>query len=256
MKHPRAHTIQTGVEAGRTQGPKSVIVTSVETPDPLTDGADVIRPMPRRKFFDVFDGANVVLPRARRVFFKASIIRTISRLFIWLWSAIRFLYGTSVDVVLRRDSDQRRAVRLRTVFEGIGPSFAKLGQQMSIRADLLPYAYCAELGKMLDRAPPMPTPEAIAIIERNLGRPLAEIFDVFDPDPIGSASLACVYQAQLRTGERVAVKVRRPGIGPLLAADLRAFDWLLSAAEATTLIRPGLTREFRENLRIMLLREL
>ena len=80
---------------------------------------------------------------------------------------------------------------------------------------------------MLDQAPAFPTEKAIAIIERNLGRPLGEVFEVFDPEPIGSASLACVYQAQLKTGERVAVKVRRPGIGPLIAADLRAMDWIL-----------------------------
>ena len=83
-----------------------------------------------------------------------------------------------------------------------------------MRADMLPYAYCAELGKMLDQVPAFPTAQAIEIIERNIGRPLSEVFEVFDPEPIGSASLACVYQAQLKTGEKVAVKVRRPGIGP------------------------------------------
>ena len=81
-----------------------------------------------------------------------------------------------------------------------GPSFAKFGQQLSIRADLLPYAYCAELGKLLDRVPPIPSQEAIAIVERNLKRPIGEVFEVFDPETIGSASLACVYQAKLRTG--------------------------------------------------------
>jgi ubiquinone biosynthesis protein len=84
-------------------------------------------------------------------------------------------------------------VRLRTVFENAGASFVKLGQQLSLRADILPYAYCAELGKMLDRIPAFPTPQAIAIIERSLGRPLRDVFEVFDPDPIGSASLAVVF---------------------------------------------------------------
>ncbi len=135
-------------------------------------------------------------------------------------------------------------------------SFAKLGQQLSLRADLLPYAYCAELGKMLDSARPFPTAQAIAIIESSLGRPLGDIFATFDPDPIGSASLACVYQAELESGERVAVKVRRPGIGPILAADLRAMNWLLILGEALTVIRPGQTRSFRENLGTMLMAEL
>jgi ubiquinone biosynthesis protein len=161
-----------------------------------------------------------------------------------------------LDVLMRRDTVQRRAVRLRHLFERAGATFAKFGQQLSIRADILPYAYCAELSRMLDQAPAFPTPEAIAIVERNLGKPLAGVFEEFDPEPIGSASLSCVYQARLRTGERVAVKVRRPGIGPLIAADLRALDWLLIAAETLTIIPPGMTRAFRQDLQTILFREL
>ena len=145
---------------------------------------------------------------------------------------------------------------MREIFEDAGASFAKLGQQLSLRADIMPYAYCVELGKMLDRAKPMETEVAIAIVERSLGRRLSDVFEAFDPVPIGAASLATVYQAQLKTGPQVAVKVRRPGIGPLLAADLRTLDWLLIAAEALTLIRPGLTSSFRHDLRRMLLGEL
>ena len=136
-------------------------------------------------------------------------------------------------------SIERRAVRLRRAFETGGPTFAKLAQQLSMRADMLPYEYCVELSKMLDQAEAFPTEQAIDIVERSLGRPLADVFEIFDPKPIGSASLSCVYQAQLRTGERVAVKVRRPGIGPLVAADLRACDWLLIIAETLTIIRPA-----------------
>ena len=121
---------------------------------------------------------------------------------------------------------------------------------------MLPYAYCAELSKMLDRVPAFPTSEAIAIIERNLGRPLGDVFEVFDPEPIGSASLACVYQAELKSGERVAVKVRRPGIGPLIAADLRALDWLLVVGETLTFIPPDVGRRFTEDFRTILFNEM
>jgi ubiquinone biosynthesis protein len=256
MKHPRTQKIQRGVEAGLRHWPNSVVVTTEAAPEASTDIADVVRPMPRREITHTFDGANVVLPRARRVFFKASILMTIGRLFVWLWGVIRFFSGNYFDIVMRRDTVQRRAVRLRSVFEDTGASFAKLGQQLSIRADLLPYAYCAELGKMLDRIPAFPTQIAIEIIERSLGRPLGEVFEAFDPVPIGSASLAIVFQAQLRTGERVAVKVRRPGIGPQIAADLRALDWLLVAAETLTLIPPGLTGRFREEFQTILFNEM
>jgi ubiquinone biosynthesis protein len=147
-------------------------------------------------------------------------------------------------------------VRLRRVFENSGASFVKLGQQLSLRADILPYAYCAELGKMFDRVPPFPSKTAIETVERNLGRPLHEVFEVFDPEPIGSASLACVYQAKLKGGQLVAVKVRRPDIGPLIAADLRALDWLLDLAEMLTIVQPGLTRRFRQDIRTILFNEL
>ena len=65
-----------------------------------------------------------------------------------------------------------------------------------------------------------------------------------------------MYQAQLRTGQHVAVKVRRPGIGPLIAADLRAMDWILIVAETLTLIPPGVTRRFREDFQTILFNEL
>ena len=255
MKRRRIHKIQFANEAGLKQWPNAVVVISSEDEAMVSNRADVVRPMPRREIYHTFPG-NVVLPRARRVFFKAGIIRTIGRLLVWIRSAVAFYFGNYLDVVQRRDSVQRRAIRLRQIFEATGPSFAKLGQQLSMRADLLPYAYCAELGKMLDRVPSMSLPDAIAIIERNLKRPLGEVFEVFDPEPIGSASLACVYQAKLHTGERVAVKVRRPGIGPTIAADLRALNWLLVIAETLTLIPPGLSGRFRQEFQSILFSEM
>lgn len=216
----------------------------------------VLHSMPRRKISDDMVSPTLTLPMARHVYFKAGIIRPLLRLFIWLWGAIRFYFGTLSDLLLRRDNIQRRAVRLRRVFEDTGASFTKLGQQLSLRADILPYAYCAELGKMLDRVPAFPSQKAIETIERNLGKPLNKVFETFDPEPIGSASLACVYQARLKDGQHVAVKVRRPGIGPLIAADLRALDWLLNVAEMLTLVQPGLTRRFRQDIRTILFNEM
>src|SRR5262245_8683911 len=255
MNPQRAETIERAVELGVRRWPAYGAAATAEMPPAAAHDVDVVRPMPRRKQMHV-TGADVTLPMARRVVFKPGIIRPIVRLLVWLGACIRFFGGNSVDVLLGRASIQRRAVRLREVFEDTGASFAKLGQQLSLRADLLPYAYCAELSKMLDRAKAFPSEQAIEIIERNLGRPLHEVFAAFDPEPIGSASLACVYQATLRTGEHVAVKVRRPGIGLLLAADLRALDWLLIVAEALTIIKPGQTTNFRHDLRKMLLGEL
>ena len=226
------------------------------TAEPITYDPDIVRPMPRRKVSHSIDTLHVSLPRARRVTFKPGIILPIGRLFLWLWAIVQFYFGNLLDLLQRRSSVERRAARLRAVFEDLGGSFLKLAQQLSIRVDMLPYAYCAELSKMLDRVPAFPTPEAIAIIERNLGRPLGDVFEVFDPEPIGSASLACVYQARLKSGERVAVKVRRPGIGPLIAADLRALDWLLVVGETLTIIPPDVGRRFTEDFRTILFNEM
>jgi ubiquinone biosynthesis protein len=218
--------------------------------------SDVLQSMPRRKVSDDVVSATVTLPRARPTQYEAGTIRPVLRLLVWLWCVIRFYSGTFFDWLTRRDTVERRAVRLRRVFEAAGASFVKLGQQLSLRADILPYAYCTELSKMLDRVPAFPSKYAIESIERNLGEPLNAVFEAFDPEPIGSASLACVYQARLKTGQQVAVKVRRPGIGPLIAADLRALDWLLDAAEMLTFLRPGLTRRFRQDIRTILFKEL
>ena len=216
----------------------------------------VLRPLPRRKVSFSIANLSVALPRARKVHFEANILRTLQRLMVWIWSALRFYFGNLRDVVTRRDTEERRAKRLRRIFEEAGGTFAKFGQQLSIRADVIPYAYCAELSRMLDQSQPFPTSEAVEIIERSLDRKLEDIFEAFDPEPIGSASISCVYQAQLRTGERVAVKVRRPNIGPLIAADLRALDWLLVLGETLTIITPGTTRSLRQDLQSILFREL
>jgi ubiquinone biosynthesis protein len=256
MDERRAVKIERAVAAAVARWPGDDIAPLPPLTTTTRPVGEVVRPMPRRKQAHVIDSTHVTLPMARRTVFKASTLRAIMRLLVWIWACLWIVFGNLFDLMKGRASVQRRARRLREVLERTGASAAKLGQQLSLRADILPYAYCAELSKMLDRARPFPTDKAIATIERNLGRKMGEMFEQFDPDPIGSASLACVYQARLKTGERVAVKVRRPGIGPTLAADLRVLDWLLVAAETLTFIRPGLTRRFRHDLRTMLLGEL
>ena len=246
MKPPRIVTVTRSL----------IVVPEILRRDEVPESVDVIRPMPRRRTTHSLASIRVALPRSRRVTFRAGVFRSIGRLFAWLWRFMKFYGGNLFDRILRRSSVQTRAVRLRQVFQDGGPTFAKLAQQLSMRADMLPYAYCAELSKMLDQADPFPTSEAIAAIERSLGKPLGEVFSAFDPVPIGSASLACVYQAELRTGERVAVKVRRPGIGPLVAADLRAMDWVLVLGETLTIIPPGGTRVFRREFEAILFNEM
>lgn len=255
MQPQRAREIEQAVELGLHRWRISNDGYAAPQSRAQSDG-DILRAMPRRQPVHKIETAYVVLPTARKVVFKPGILLPSYRLFVWLSAAVRFFAGNALDTVLGRASVQRSAVRFRETLERTGGSFIKIGQQLSLRADILPYAYCAELSKLLDRSHPIPTAEAIEVIERSLGQPLAALFETFDPNPIGSASLACVYQATLKTGERVAVKVRRPGIGRLISADLRALDWLLMAAETLAIIRPGMTTQFRRELSKMLIREL
>jgi ubiquinone biosynthesis protein len=164
--------------------------------------------------------------------------------------------GNFVDRLFRRDTITWRAVRFREALERAGGTFVKVGQQLAMRVDLLPWAYCVELSKMLDRMAPFPVEEALQAVEHTLGCPWQEIFEVFDPVPIGSASLACVYQAILKDGRKVVIKVRRPGVRELFMADLQVLDWISGLAEFLTIIRPGFTQKLRAELRDVLMEEL
>src|SRR5262249_55843037 len=140
-------------ETLHSQDPETDTPARAQIPVPVKtlppEDLNVVRPMPRRATRHTAITA-VTLPRARHVHFKAGVLRPIGRLLVWLWNALKFFAGNLVDILLRRDTVQRRAIRLRRIFESMGASLTKLGQQLSLRADLLPYAYCAELGKMLD----------------------------------------------------------------------------------------------------------
>ena len=215
----------------------------------------VIADLPRRTFLDVSTGDSA-LSQMRVVSFKTSRARSIRRIFTWFRLIINFYINTLIEKLLGRDSLERRAVRLRSIFERNGGSFIKLGLHLSMRVDFMPWVFSNELSSMSDRMEPFPVKETIAIIEKSTSKPLTAIFTRFDPEPILSTSVACFYQAFLRTGEKVVVKVRRPGIGEKFMTDLQAFDWLLSIAEILTIFRPGFTKGMRGEFRELLLEEL
>jgi ubiquinone biosynthesis protein len=219
---------------------------------------DVLGPMPRRTQVQAQPAETLGrLPAVATGTPKVGILQVLNRLRVWFSSIAAFSLWTLWDLVRRRDSQERRAVRLRRVIERAGGTFIKVGQQMSIRLDLLPVRYCQELALLLDSVPPFPLAEAIAVIERTTGKKLDEIFSAFDPEPIGSASIACVYQAVLKdTGGKVAVKVRRPGICEVFEADFQVLDALTKSAEWLTIVRPGFAENFRSEFRTVLSSEL
>ena len=112
------------------------------------------------------------------------------------------------------------AVHLRQALEELGPTFVKLGQVLSLRADLLPREFVQELALLQDRVPPGPFEQARAVLERELGRPPEELFASIDPRPLASASLGEVYAATLPDGRPVVVKVLRAGVERRVETDL------------------------------------
>jgi ubiquinone biosynthesis protein len=114
-----------------------------------------------------------------------------------------------------------RAVRLRRALEDLGPIFIKFGQMLSTRRDLLPGDIADELSRLQDNVPPFPAAAAQAIVEKSLGKPIAQLFAEFTAAPLASASVAQVHAATLFDGRRVVVKVLRPGIERTIREDVR-----------------------------------
>lgn len=123
------------------------------------------------------------------------------------------------------------AARVRLAFEELGPTFIKLGQILSTRVDVFPPHWIAEFEKLQNRVPPIAPSQVPLLIQAALGAPPEELFAEFDPEPIGSASIAQVHRAVLHNGQVVAVKLRRPDIIEKVAADLRILSHLASLIE-------------------------
>ncbi len=121
--------------------------------------------------------------------------------------------------------------RIRLVLEELGPSFIKLGQLMSTRADIFPPEYVEEFKKLQDRVPPLAFAEIKQLLEAELRQPLAALFADFSTESIAAASVAQVYAARLFSGARVAVKVVRPGITKKIREDIQLMYTLAAKLE-------------------------
>jgi predicted unusual protein kinase regulating ubiquinone biosynthesis (AarF/ABC1/UbiB family) len=138
---------------------------------------------------------------------------------IWLdnhdWS---YVGGKTPARVKKRT--RQRAAWLREALLELGPTFIKVGQLISTRADILPTESVEELSKLQDKVPAFGFEQVRRTIETELGKPLETLFPHFDPTPIAAASLGQVHRAQLVTGADVVVKVQRPGLIRLFEVDL------------------------------------
>ncbi|MBF2077509.1 MAG: AarF/ABC1/UbiB kinase family protein [Synechococcales cyanobacterium T60_A2020_003] len=154
------------------------------------------------------------------------------RRFVDIWSfvlrlmAAQWLYKKkwSYPNGITEESQARRrraiAIWIRETFLNLGPTFIKVGQLFSTRADLFPTEYVEELSKLQDKVPAFSYEQVESIIEEELGKPIPSLFSSFDPIPLAAASLGQVHRARLHSGEEVVVKVQRPGLKKLFTIDL------------------------------------
>ncbi|KAM3095217.1 ABC1 kinase family protein [Phormidesmis sp. 146-35] len=145
-------------------------------------------------------------------------------------SAAKFAFNLWWDRNVADRSPQhrnRRAQWLAGTLLDLGPTFIKIGQALSTRADLLPIEYVNALTKLQDQVPQFGADHAIAIIESELGSSLQTLYREFDRVPLAAASLGQVHWARLHTGEEVVVKVQRPGLDRLFKLDLQVLSRLV-----------------------------
>jgi ubiquinone biosynthesis protein len=141
--------------------------------------------------------------------------------------------------------------------ERLGPTFVKLGQLLSTRADLLPEPYLVALARLQDRVAPVAFAEIEAVVRDELGVRLSKAFVEFDAHPLAAASLAQVHRAVLRDGRVVAVKVQRPGVRLQVADDLEVLEAVADLLERYSEVGARYdARRLVEEFRKSLLREL
>lgn len=129
-----------------------------------------------------------------------------------------------------------RAKQLTRLLSDLGPSFVKIGQALSSRPDLFPRTYLEELSTLQDRLPAFPQKMALAVIEQELGQPANIVFRSLSEEPVAAASLGQVYRGRLKTGEEVAVKVQRPGIGENIAFDMILLRRLMGIVDRAKIV--------------------
>ncbi len=162
----------------------------------------------------------------------------------------RFRLFGSGDEVERHTMPQR----LRIVFSELGPSFIKFAQILSSMPDLITTKYADEFKKLQDKVPPFPSESAGRIIEAELGKPLDELFDDFEAVPVAAASIAQVHNAVLKTGEKVVVKIQRPGIREIIETDIAILNaivrLMLKYIPESRYFNPqGIVNEFSRSVR-------
>ena len=148
---------------------------------------------------------------------------------LW-WDGQTWSYVGGVTPERQRSRQQRRARWLTQEFLGLGSAFIKLGQLLSARPDVLPADLVEQLATLQDRVPAFPFAVVQDLLEQELGERCAEIIDL-ESEPLGSASLAQVHRASLRSGRQVVLKVQRPGLERTFRLDLEVMQQVAAAVQ-------------------------
>jgi ubiquinone biosynthesis protein len=162
------------------------------------------------------------------------------------WRIGRVMVRAGVRELLTRsqptDKEAMRAAaeRLRRALDELGPTFAKLGQILSTRPDLLPEPFMEELASLQERVTPLTEAEVVSVMEQELGVPWEDVFDSIDPEPLAAGTIAQVHKATLESGDRVVVKVQRPSAEQDILQDLGLLEMFAQRAAD----RPALRRVF------------
>ena len=162
----------------------------------------------------------------------------------------KVLHWKEIDELARLEQPER----VRRALEEMGPTFIKLGQILATRMDLFSPEWIAEFEKLQDRVPSVPFAQIRQQLQEDLGATPEEVFAELIPEPLAAASIAQVHRAHLQDGDEVIVKVRRPGIRPIVEADLRLLQRLAKIVEAESpemsRLRPReVVRQFTLSLR-------
>jgi ubiquinone biosynthesis protein len=135
------------------------------------------------------------------------------------------------------DPMEIRARRLRDALEELGPTFAKLGQILSTRPDLLPPEFVIELASLQDDVAPLTEAEVVQVMEEELGVPWEDVFASIDAEPLAAGTIGQVHKATLESGERVVVKVQRPGARDEIMRDLGLLRLFAEKTESREALR-------------------
>jgi ubiquinone biosynthesis protein len=149
---------------------------------------------------------------------------------------------------------RERARRVRAALEELGPTFAKLGQILSTRPDLIPQEFVDELATLQDRVPPLTEEQVVNVMEQELATPWEDVFESIEPEPLAAGTIGQVHRATLESGDRVVVKVQRPNAREEIFHDLGLLELFAEKAMARPGLRevidiPALVQHLSESLR-------